>query len=159
MKTFLQQRWRKGSLELLARHLQCITTMDPASSADLLFLKEGEAFFLSHADSQETITLCVRLLKAKRRLIICNQDEALKGGIILPTFYRRGLLPLHDLYAQNYLAAEGDPSLTRHVIHWLYRSEKVRLITGAGSVSSITRAIRYWIQFVLVGLQRKGGER
>lgn len=159
MKTFLQQRWGKGSLELLARHLQCITTMDPASSSDLLFLTEGEAFFLSYEDSQETVTLCVRLIKAERRLVICNNDEALKGGIILPAFYRRGILPLHDLYAQNYLASEGDPSLTRHLVNWLYRSKKMRSIPGDRSISSITRAGRYWIQFILVSLQRKGGER
>ncbi len=159
MNTFLQQRWGRGRLPLLARHLQCVTTVDPDSSRDLLFLKEGDAFSISYEDSQETLTLCVRIIKTTRRLIPCPQEAVLRGSIILPPFYRSGTLPVHDLYAQNYLRTEGDPSLTRHLIHWMYRSHKVRSIAYDRSLSSLARWARYWMHFVLLRLQIQGGRR
>ena len=159
MNTFYQQRWGRGRLSLLARHLQCVTAVDPDSSSDLLLLKEGDAFSISYEDSQETITLCVRVIRTTRRLVLCPQEAVLRGSIILPAFYRSERFSVHDLYAQNYLETQGDPSLTRHLIRWMYRSRKVRSITQDRSFSSFIRLAHYWMHFVLLRLHIQGGKR
>ncbi len=148
MNSFTPYRTGRKNVRGLARHIQCITSVDSQSRRKLDMLKAGYGITLSYQGEESSLTLRVRHSLKGKYLMIENSGER-DAHIDLPSFYQPDRDSLAHLYSNQYITFTGKRDSFPLVHFWMERSRIYRTPSKEEVLTSILRSGRYWTQYLL----------